>query len=216
MNKECDIVQDLLFGYKDKTLHQRSKELVERHLKNCENCKSIYEEITKVETEEKKEQKQEIDYLKKVKNKIGKKNKLILIISIILISIILLNVGIFIYYYHEAGEMQIFLENEITDEQIEEINKIIKEIDNEAKIEFYSKDDALNNLKEKFKDNKDLLSGYGGDKNPLNAYYVVSTNIEHAKKIESKIENLDGIKKVTGIYDDNPYLFMIQKIMVEN
>ena len=43
--KECDIVQDLLFGYNDETLKEGSKEFVENHLKECEKCKKIYEEI---------------------------------------------------------------------------------------------------------------------------------------------------------------------------
>ena len=29
MDKKCEIVQDLLFGYKDNTLHNESKKLVE-------------------------------------------------------------------------------------------------------------------------------------------------------------------------------------------
>ena len=32
MKKECEIVQDLLFGYNDETLRKSSKELVEKHL----------------------------------------------------------------------------------------------------------------------------------------------------------------------------------------
>ena len=31
MKKECEIVQDLLFGYNDETLRKSSKELVEKH-----------------------------------------------------------------------------------------------------------------------------------------------------------------------------------------
>ena len=41
MNKECEIVQDLLFGYKDKILHNASKDLVEKHIEKCSDCKKI-------------------------------------------------------------------------------------------------------------------------------------------------------------------------------
>ena len=71
--KECDIVQDLLFGYNDETLKEGSKEFVENHLKECEKCKKIYEEIK----DDKEEiDNIEIDYLKKI-NKKGKKKNLI-------------------------------------------------------------------------------------------------------------------------------------------
>ena len=42
MDKKCEIVQDLLFGYKDNTLHNESQKLVEEHLKTCENCNLKY------------------------------------------------------------------------------------------------------------------------------------------------------------------------------
>ena len=64
--KECDIAQDLLFGYKDKTLKDGSKEFVENHLKECEECKKVYEEI-KDDNEE--IDNTEIDYLKKINKK---------------------------------------------------------------------------------------------------------------------------------------------------
>ena len=218
MSKECEIVQDLLFGYKDKTLHTASKELVERHLEKCSICKKILkdleEEENDKENQEKIEEEKEIDYLKNVNKKISKKNKLIIIIGIILLIIILLNIGIFIYYYKEARKVQIYLEDDVTQEQLDNIESSILNIDNNAKIKYYSKEDALNDIKLKFKENANLLSGYETENNPLPAYYIVETSIDNAKNLVSNMENIDGVKKVTGNFNLNPYLLVISNIMV--
>ena len=218
MSKECEIVQDLLFGYKDKTLHNASKELVERHLEKCSICKKILkdleEEENDKENQEKIEEEKEIDYLKNVNKKISKKNKLIIIIGIILLIIILLNIGIFIYYYKEARKVQIYLEDDVTQEQLDNIESSILNIDNNAKIKYYSKEDALNDIKLKFKENANLLSGYEMRNNPLPAYYIVETSFDNAKNLVSNMENIDGVKKVTGNFNLNPYLLVISNIMV--
>ena len=216
MNRECEIVQDLLFGYQDGTLHIASKELVEEHLKDCEECRKIFSEMKKdkMEVDKKEEQEQEIDYLKKVNKKMSKKNRLLMIIGAILGIVILLNVGIFVYYYNEAGKVEIYLNDDITQEQIDDIKNTILKIDEHAKFEYYSKEDALNKLKETFGDNKDLLSEYDEDNNPLNAYYLVDTNVEKAKDIENIIASLQGVKKITGLYDTNPYIFMFSKFIM--
>lgn len=214
MKKECEIVQDLLFGYQDGTLHKASEELVEKHLKECEECKKVFAEMIK-DKEDKSKQKQEIDYLKNVKRKMSKKNKLIVIIGIFLFIIILFNIGIFAYYYHEAGKVEIYLDDDITEEQLDEIRNTILGIDNNAKFEYYSKEDALNQMKEKFKDNGDLLSGYDGENNPMNAYIIVDTNMETVKEIVNLEESLQGIKKIINVLDTNPYLFIFSKAMIE-
>ncbi len=214
MKKECEIVQDLLFGYQDGTLHIASKELVEKHLKKCEECNKVFNEMKKDEVEE-SAQEEEIDYLKKVKKKMSKKNKLLIIIGTILGVIILFNIFIFVYYYHEARKVEIYLNSDVTEEQMEDIKNAIENIDKNAKIEYYSKEDALNELKEKFNDNKDLLAGYGGDNNPLNAYYVINTSIENARKIESLEGSLPGIKKITTNLSYNPYEFILSNIAIE-
>ena len=215
MKKECEIVQDLLFGYQDGTLHTASKELVEKHLKKCEGCNKVFNEMKKDEVEDNSVQKEEIDYLKKVKKKMSKKNKLLIAIGTVLIIIVLFNIFIFIYYYHEARKVEIYLNSDVTEEQMEDIKNALINIDENAKIEYYSKEDALNDLKEKFKDNKDLLSGYGGDNNPLNAYYVVDTSIENARKIESLEGSLPGVKQITSNLSYNPYEFLLSKIVIE-
>ena len=218
MSKECEIVQDLLFGYKDKTLHNASKDLVEKHIEKCSDCKKILndleEEENDKEKQEKIEQEKEIDYLKNVNKKMNKKNKLIIIIGIILLIIILLNIGIFIYYYKEARKVQIYIEDNITQEKLDNIESSILNIDENAKIKYYSKEDALNDMKDKFKENANLFSGYGTGNNPLPVYYIVETSIDNAKNLVSNMENIDGVKKVTGNFNLNPYLLVISNIMV--
>ncbi len=213
MKKECEIVQDLLFGYQDKTLHEASKELVEEHLKTCEDCRKIFSEMQK--EEDTNENNEEIDYLKNINKKVKKKNKLLIIVGVILGIIVLLNIGIFAYYYSEAGKVQIYLNDDIKEEQIENIKNLITNIDENAKIKYFSKEDSLNQMKEKFKSNENLLSGYGGENNPLPAFLEVDTSIENAKKIETKMQSIEGVKKITGSFDSNPYLFMFSKVMVE-
>lgn len=215
MKKECEIVQDLLFGYQDGTLHTASKELVETHLEKCKECKNVFDDMRKDEIESEESQEKEIDYLKKVKKKMSKKNKLLIIIGIILGIIVLLNIGIFVYYYHEAGKIEIYLNDDITEDQMESIRNSVTNIDGNAKFEYYSKEDSLNQMKEKFKDREDLFNGYNKDNNPLPAYYVVDTNIEDAKKIESKISSFQGVRRVSSILDSNPYLFAFSKIIME-
>lgn len=215
MKKECEIVEDLLFGYQDGTLHNESKELVENHLISCEQCKKLFNEMKKDKIDNKKEQEEEIDYLKKVKKKINKKNKWIIIIGIILGIIILFNIFIFTYYYSEAGKVKIYLSDNITEEQKENIENSVTNIDGEAKIKYYSKEDSLNQMKEKFKDKEELLGGYSKDNNPLPAYFVVDTEIENGEKIKNTVESLEGVEHINNIGDTNPYMFMLSEIIVE-
>ena len=158
MDKKCEIVQDLLFGYKDNTLHNESQKLVEEHLKTCENCNKIFQELKEEENNISSEKK-EIDYLKKVRKNINKKNKLLIMVGIILIIVVAFNICIFSYYYKEAGKLQMFLEDNITQEQMEEIENKVLEIDKNANIKYYTKEDSLNEMKSKI-ENKELLSGY--------------------------------------------------------
>ncbi len=94
MQKECEIVQDLLFSYHDGILSNSSKELVEEHLKTCENCKQALASIEKDKLE--KNEKEEIDYLKKVHKKMNRKTKIIIAISSILLLFIIFNAYILI------------------------------------------------------------------------------------------------------------------------
>ena len=74
INKECEIVRDLIPNYVEKTLSKVSNEFIETHIDNCKNCnkilKAIQKEKTQTENQEIIENNYEIDYLKKYNRKI--------------------------------------------------------------------------------------------------------------------------------------------------
>lgn len=85
---ECKVVEDLLFGYVDKTLNDESKKLVENHLKDCKDCKEKLNEILEDSKLNEKTQQKEIDYLRKVRTKSRVKSILIAIGLIVIILIL--------------------------------------------------------------------------------------------------------------------------------
>lgn len=87
---ECEIVQDLLLGYSDDVLNAESKKLVEKHLLECKECQSKFNEIQKDIQNNENNQKKQIDYLKKIRRRNS--------IKTILISVGIVFFIFFIFY----------------------------------------------------------------------------------------------------------------------
>ena len=210
MKNECDLVKDLLFSYNDNILSNTSKELVEEHLKKCDECKKILEEI-KQDSNEKKQIK-EIDFLKGIKKNINKKNIIILIVFIFLIIIILFNVQVYKNYNEIVSTMEIYLKDDITEEQIENIkNKLIEKCDN-IELEYVSKEKALERFKSNLGENENLLNDFNINNNPIPASINIKTDTD-IKAIVEYIQNIPGIAHITTHINSNPYELYIQKIM---
>ena len=45
MNKQCEIVQDLLPLYVDGACSEASEEMIKEHLETCADCRAIYEQM---------------------------------------------------------------------------------------------------------------------------------------------------------------------------
>jgi predicted anti-sigma-YlaC factor YlaD len=45
MNKQCEIVQDLLPHFVKRTLKEQSSQYVKEHLNECEQCQAFYKEL---------------------------------------------------------------------------------------------------------------------------------------------------------------------------
>ncbi len=208
MKNECDIVQDLLFGYNDKTLQNTSKEFVENHLKECNECKEILKQIQNdTETEEEIEK---INYFKKVRSKINRKNIFLIIALVLLAFVILFNILVFVNYNNKASEMKIVLKDNVTQEQLNDIDQIIKSNFKDVEIKYSSKEDELQKYKEKF---KNFVAGYDENNNPFSDMYYIKANINDIEKIDKLLQNVDYIKKVGTYTTANPYLLFIDKFV---
>lgn len=209
MKKECDIVQDLLFGYADNTLKEGSKELVENHLKTCEECKKILEDI---KTEENIDV-DKIDGLKKVNKKMKNKKIFGIVVSLVLIIFVLFNVATFAYYSNVGGEMQVFLKDGITNET--EIRDIIWNIDENASIVYESKKVAFENFKENLAGTEEeknrFLEGYSEENNPFPASYIIETDLDKVDKVIEELSQREEVKKITTSKNINPYVLFVVK-----
>ncbi len=84
--KECKIIQDLLPNYIDKLTSEETNKFVEEHLKNCEECKKILNDMQKeVVVDGEKIEEREVKYIKKFGNRFK-----ILKITLMLITILII------------------------------------------------------------------------------------------------------------------------------
>ena len=100
MSKQCKIVEDLLPLYHDGVCSEESRQMVDEHLAQCEDCRKILDQI---DGELVSPQAKDAD-IKPLKNiskavKKGKKEALITGISIALIVILVLFGGVSLYWY---------------------------------------------------------------------------------------------------------------------
>ena len=211
MKKECEIVQDLIFGYCDGTLNSASKELVEKHLVKCEECKKVYEEIKKDKKMD-DDDKIEIDYLKRVNKKLKRKKFLIVIFSICIVLLVVLHIVAFICYYHDHTTIEIFMNKDISEEQMTNIQNQIKNQTENVEITYVSPEEQLEKMKERFKENQDLLAGYNAENNIFMPSFIIKTKtIQDMEKIEESLETVEGIKKISST-SSNLYESLIMNI----
>ena len=211
MKKECEIVQDLIFGYCDGTLNLASKELVEKHLVKCEECKKVYEEIKKDKKMD-DDDKIEIDYLKRVNKKLKRKKFLIVIFSICIVLLVVLHIIAFICYYHDHTTIEIFMNKDISEEQMTNIQNQIKNQTENVEITYVSPEEQLEKMKERFEDNQDLLAAYEGENNIFSPSFIIKTKtIQDMEKIEESLETVEGIKKISST-SSNLYESLIMNI----
>ena len=210
--QECEIVKDLLLNYIDETLSSTSTKFVKDHLEKCEECKKILEDMKQdlEETEKDKEEKN-VDYLKNVRRKINKKNICIIIIGVILSTILCINAIVLINYNKLAGNMEIYLNDDITEEELNSIKNAILHFDKNAKILYISKEDKWKDLEEQFKDNKKAIEGVKIDILP--ASYKIETKLQYINEIEERISEINGIKVIKTNKDLNPYELLMEKIL---
>ena len=108
------------------------------------------------------------------------------------------NINHFVSEIEAAQGIQVFINNDASQEQIDELGEKIRNLDGVSTIEFVSKEAALNQMKEKFGDKQDLLAGYE-ENNIFPASYVVNlTDLNKSKEVQDQILTFENVKKITS------------------
>ena len=110
-------------------------------------------------------------------------------------------IGVNVNYMLEQVQMKqgmnVFIWDETTDEQRQQLETEIKALDGVNTVVFKNKQEALEDMKSRFKDNQELMTGYEGENNIFPASFVVTlTDLEKLDEIQKEIERI-GAKIAT-------------------
>lgn len=130
----------------------------------------------------------------------------LLILGVVLILILTIN-NVVLETRTKFDEIQIYLEDGLTNEDYDRIENTIKNMDGVLSLVFISKEQGLEMMKESWEDDAYLLEGL--EENPLQDSYVIQLiDIKYAEEIVPKLKNIKGIEDVKYYQD------VIDKLML--
>ena len=150
------------------------------------------------------------------------KNKKSTIASIIIMCATMIIFGLFLIIGENVNHFvdnlklqqgfQVFMKENATQEEMDQVKEDIRALDGISTIEFVSKEQGLNTMKEKLKDEKGVLDGFNVQK--IKASYIVKvTDLERSKKIQDEVEKIDNVVKITNSNETAMKLISIAKII---
>lgn len=106
------------------------------------------------------------------------------------------NVNHIVTEFEAEQGMQVFIVEDATEEQIEEIGEQIKAIDNVATADLVSKEEAFNIMVERYGD-EIVLAGFTAEVNPFKVSYVVTlVDLEQNTQVVEQINKLENIASI--------------------
>ena len=128
----------------------------------------------------------------------------ILMVSLLMIGFSVLfteNINLFIGSIENKNEVIIFLDDDITDELIDQMKIKLKNMDNVSEVVFYSKEEAFADMKADMTNAEDLFN-YVGDESPLpDSFKIRVKNIDKMSGTVTEINSLTGIYTVKAPND---------------
>ena len=128
----------------------------------------------------------------------------VLLVSILLVGIstlLFMNLDSMIGGIEDKNEVIVFLETDATMEETEQVQSKLEQIDNITDITFYSKEKAMEDMKESMKEYSDVFDSLGTD-NPLpDSFRLKIKDISHTAETVQLMNEIDHIMKIRAPYD---------------
>ena len=107
------------------------------------------------------------------------------------------NINHFVDNIKSEQGFQVFIKVDATEEEINEVGEKIRSLDHISTIDFVSKEDGLNSMKERLKDTKGVLDGFNAER--LKASYMVKVDdLTKSKEIQDQILQIENVAKITS------------------
>lgn len=107
------------------------------------------------------------------------------------------NINHFVQKMEQDQGIQVFVNRDASDEEIEDVRTELNKISGISKIEYRSKEAALNQVKEMLGDHQELVSGLTEEDNFLPASYIVKfTDLSQSEEVRQEIEKIDNIESI--------------------
>lgn len=139
---------------------------------------------------------------------------LVMCISMLVFGLFFLigeNVNHIMNTVESSQEIQVFIKNDASDEDIKKIGEQIEAIDGVNKVTFVSKDEALQIMQGRLGETSYLLEGYKENNFLKASYKVTFTDLKFANEVESKINEIENITKITSSNETISKLLSIAK-----
>lgn len=101
----------------------------------------------------------------------------------------------------DKNEVIIYIKDNTSDQQIQEMGKKLEQMDNVSSVSFYSKEDAYADLKSDMMEYEVLFESLGDD-NPLpDAYRIRVTDISRLSDTLSTLNSMQDVDRIRAPYD---------------
>lgn len=135
------------------------------------------------------------------KNKKSSVTSIVTMVCMMFLFGLFFAIGVNVNYMLEQVQMKqgmnVFIWDETTEEQKQQLETEIKALEGVNTVVFKSKQEALEDMKSRFKSNQELMTGYEGENNIFPASFVVTlTDLERLDEIQTEIERI-GAKIAT-------------------
>lgn len=115
-----------------------------------------------------------------------------------LFMVITLNINHITTEVEEKCEIQVFVEDDATDSELEDVGEAILKNDNVRTAEVFTKEDTLNYMKEIFAENASALDGYDEDNPYRDSYKVTLKNLAFSAQTAEELKKIENVADVSN------------------
>lgn len=140
----------------------------------------------------------------------------VLLVSILLVglsTLLYMNINSIIGGIENKNEVIVFLDPEISPEQTNQTEALLKNMDNIAEVSFYSKDAAFDDMKESMNEYQEIFDSLGDDNPLVDSFRIKIADISYTSETVTLIKELDHIYSIRAPYDFVNILTEIKKII---